>query len=219
MLWLINRKFPLRVDPDGERVGLNVAEHGASTEILDLLTDMDKQRQTDDYSTPIPVEPHTEIGQIARQYNRVLDGINAHTTALQLLRNTASAANDAESVEEAIRTTVREVCTATGWPVGHAYVVDEAESTLLVPTGIWQVADPDRYARFQAVTDKTVFHRGEGNPGRVLASLRPDWFDVGTADPGLPRVEVAQAGGVADRVRLPGSRRDASCRRARVLLR
>ena len=147
LLWLINRKFPLRVDPDGERVGLNVAEHGASTEILDLLTDMDKQRQTDDCSTPIPVEPHTEIGQIARQYNRVLDGINAHTTALQLLRNTASAANDAESVEEAIRTTVREVCTATGWPVGHAYVVDGAESTLLVPTGIWQVADPDRYAR------------------------------------------------------------------------
>ncbi|MCZ6733710.1 MAG: ammonium transporter, partial [Gammaproteobacteria bacterium] len=41
LLWLFNRWYPLRIDPEGERIGLNVAEHGASTEILDLLTEMD----------------------------------------------------------------------------------------------------------------------------------------------------------------------------------
>jgi PAS domain S-box-containing protein len=196
LLWLINRRFPLRVDPEGERMGLNVAEHGASTEILDLLTDMDKQRQTDDYSTPVAVEPHTEVGQIAQQYNRVLEGINVQTAALRLLRNTASAANEAQSVEEAMRTSVREVCAATGWPVGHAYLVDQEDSDLLVPTDIWQLADPERHGPFRTATDETVFHIGEGIPGRVLASVRPAWFDVATVDPDLPRAQAAQAVGL-----------------------
>ncbi|MEE9177523.1 MAG: histidine kinase dimerization/phospho-acceptor domain-containing protein, partial [Acidimicrobiia bacterium] len=192
----VNRRFPLRVDPDGERIGLNVAEHGASTEILDLLTDMDKQRQTDDYSTPIAVEPHTEIGQIAQQYNRVLEGINVQTAALRLLRNTASAANEAQSVNEAMRTSVREVCAATGWPVGHAYLVDEADPDLLVSTDIWRLVDPERHGPFRTATDEAVFHIGEGNPGRVLASMRPAWFDVATVDPGLPWAQAAQAVGL-----------------------
>ncbi len=196
LLWLINRRFPLRIDPEGERIGLNVAEHGASTEILDLLTDMDKQRQTEDYSTPIAVEPHTEIGQVAQQYNRVLEGINTRTASLQLLRNTASAANEAQSIEEALRTSVREVCAATGWPIGHAYLVDEADSDLLLSTDIWQLADPERYGPFRAATDETVFHAGEGLPGRVLASRQPAWFDVASVDPGLPRARVAQAVGL-----------------------
>jgi ammonium transporter len=196
LLWLVNRRFPLRVDPDGERIGLNVAEHGASTEILDLLTDMDNQRQIDDYSTPIPVEPHTEIGQIAQQYNRVLEGINVQTAALRLLRNTASAANEAESVDEAYRTSVREVCAATGWPVGHAYLVDENDSSLLVPTDIWQLADPERYEPFRAATDTTDFRTGEGLPGRVLASLNPTWFDVAPADSSFPRAQIAQTVGL-----------------------
>ena len=196
LLWLINRRFPLRVDPDGERIGLNVAEHGASTEILDLLTDMDKQRQTDDYSTPIPVEPHTEIGQIAQQYNRVLESINANTAALRLLRNTASAANEAQSVDEAMRTSLREICGVTGWPVGHVFLVDEADPTLLVSTDVWELADPERYGPFREATDQTLFGIGEGNPGRVLASMRPAWFDVATVDDGLPRAQVAQAVGL-----------------------
>ncbi len=203
LLWLINRRFPLRVDPEGERIGLNVAEHGASTEILDLLTEMDKQRETDDYSTPISVEPHTEVGQIAQQYNRVLEGINTHTAALQLLRNTASAANEAQSIDEAMRTSVREVCAATGWPVGHAYLVDQDDPNVLVPTDIWQLADPERHGPFRDATDGTVFHIGEGNPGRVLASMRPDWFDVATVDSGNPRAQVAQAVGLQTGIAFP----------------
>ncbi|NND74496.1 MAG: ammonium transporter, partial [Ilumatobacter sp.] len=71
LLRLVDRIHPLRIDPDGEREGLNIAEHGASTEIVDLLVDMDRQRTSGDYSEPVRVEPHTEVGQIARQYNRV----------------------------------------------------------------------------------------------------------------------------------------------------
>ncbi|MBK5968213.1 MULTISPECIES: ammonium transporter [Thiorhodovibrio] len=75
-LWLMNRVYPLRVTAEEEQVGLNVAEHGASTEILDLLGEMEQQRRRGDFSRPVSCEPHTEVGQIARQYNDVLGRVN-----------------------------------------------------------------------------------------------------------------------------------------------
>jgi ammonium transporter len=75
LLWTINRVWSLRVSPEEEKVGLNVSEHGASTEILDLLTQLEKQRLTGDFTRQVEEEPHTEIGQIATQYNRVLNTV------------------------------------------------------------------------------------------------------------------------------------------------
>ncbi len=196
LLWLINRRFPLRIDPEGERMGLNVAEHGASTEILDLLVEMDEQRTTEDYSSPVSVEPNTEIGQIARQYNRVLKGINSRSAALQLLQRTASAANEARSVDEALRTSLREVCAATGWPVGHVYQIDDSDPDILLPSDIWELSDPERYEPFRAATSTSKFRKGEGLPGRVLADGQPVWFDISTFDPAFHRAGIALASGL-----------------------
>ena len=74
-LWLIDRRLPLRVSAADERGGLNVAEHGATTEILDLLQDMDRQARCGDFAGQVRVEPHTEVGQVANQYNRVLEKV------------------------------------------------------------------------------------------------------------------------------------------------
>ena len=74
-LSLVNRCLRLRVSPADERRGLNVAEHGATTEILDLLQDMDRQARSGDFDDQVRVEPHTEVGQVAAQYNRVLDKV------------------------------------------------------------------------------------------------------------------------------------------------
>ena len=71
-LKVINRFCPLRVSVEAERMGLNISEHAQSTEQLDLLRAMEHQRISGDYSHPIPTEPHSEIGDIAAQYNRVL---------------------------------------------------------------------------------------------------------------------------------------------------
>ncbi|OUS09930.1 diguanylate cyclase [Gammaproteobacteria bacterium 53_120_T64] len=76
LLAAINRYYPLRVSEEAERMGLNVAEHRVSTEVFDLLTSMSQQQQNADFSSPVPVEPFTEVGQIAQQYNRVIDRVN-----------------------------------------------------------------------------------------------------------------------------------------------
>ncbi len=75
-LTYLNRFVPLRVTPEEELMGLNMAEHGASTALFDLIGEMSSQRIKGDFSQPVTIEPHTEVGQIATEYNRVLDQVN-----------------------------------------------------------------------------------------------------------------------------------------------
>jgi hypothetical protein len=37
LLWMLDRMHPLRVSADDEQIGLNVAEHGARTDLVDLM--------------------------------------------------------------------------------------------------------------------------------------------------------------------------------------
>jgi len=78
-----NKIFPLRVCIEDEYKGLNVSEHGASTEILNLLEDMEK-KSTGDYSNIVFVEPFTEIGEIAQKYNQVIEKIKKRENQLQI---------------------------------------------------------------------------------------------------------------------------------------
>jgi len=75
VLFFVNKAMPLRVSEDDERIGLNIAEHNASTELVDLVGEMQTHRDNGDFYTPVSVEPHTEVGQIAGEYNRVLDRV------------------------------------------------------------------------------------------------------------------------------------------------
>ena len=67
---------PFRVNTDEEIVGMNISEHQASTELIDLLSSMQAQEQQAEFSNPVPEEPFTEVGQIAKQYNLVIERVN-----------------------------------------------------------------------------------------------------------------------------------------------
>ncbi len=62
----------LRVSHRAEFVGLNVAEHGAATELSAFATDLNRQGRRGGRLRPVPVEPFTEVGQVAGHYNRVV---------------------------------------------------------------------------------------------------------------------------------------------------
>jgi len=74
-LGVIGRGLPLRVSAEGERLGLNVAEHGTRTELHELLETMRRHERSGDVSGRVPVEPFTEVGEIAASYNRVVDAL------------------------------------------------------------------------------------------------------------------------------------------------
>lgn len=85
LLVAINQRCPLRVRRRHEHIGLNVAEHGAVSDLVDLFNTMRHQERTGDLTRRAPVELFTPVGQIAARYNRVianLDQALARTDAI-----------------------------------------------------------------------------------------------------------------------------------------
>ena len=75
----IDRIWPLRVSAEDEELGLNISEHGASTELYDLFQLLEQQAKTQDLSLRAPEQPFTEVGAIARRYNQVMEALEAKT--------------------------------------------------------------------------------------------------------------------------------------------
>ncbi|MBI3894508.1 MAG: EAL domain-containing protein [Acidobacteria bacterium] len=113
---------------------------------------------------------------------------------LELLREVATAANEAESVEQALRMAIERICSYTNWPVGHAYVLDVPNGELV--SSVWHLKSPEQFESFRQVSDRIRFPRGIGLPGRVLDSGRPAWIQDVTQDDNFPRANLAKDIGV-----------------------
>ncbi|TGK61683.1 ammonium transporter [Leptospira wolffii] len=102
--WLVfyslNRFSSLRVDGEEERMGLNISEHKATTELIDLFLAMDYQRKTGDLGTDVPVEPFTEVGQIAERYNLVLGKVRTTLSENEKARTEIAEAYDRVRIEQ-----------------------------------------------------------------------------------------------------------------------
>ncbi len=84
-LRVLDRHYPLRVTPEDELRGLNVAEHGARTELIELLTVMEEHQRQGHFHKEVEVEPFTEVGQIASQYNKVLRALQKAVNKTQTI--------------------------------------------------------------------------------------------------------------------------------------
>ena len=113
----------------------------------------------------------------------------------QLLKDVAVASNEATVMEEAVQVCLKLVCELTGWPVGHLYVSDE-NFIGLIPTEVWHLDDPNRFATFKKVTEAVPFSSGVGLPGRILSSRKPLWIEDINKDPNFPRAKLAKDLGV-----------------------
>ena len=150
-----------------------------------------------------------EIGVMSQAFNHMADSLTEshrhleqrvaartqelqqQTTLVQLLQTIADAANEAESVDDALQIGINQVCGHTGWPVGHALVLSGQE---LVATPIWHLDDPEAFQEFRRLSERLSFAPGVGLPGRVLAQRAPAWIanvaDL-AEDPKFPRAKIA----------------------------
>ena len=83
LLQLVNRFLPLRVSVGDEERGLNISEHHARNTVYEMLQVMEQQATRQNLSLRVREEPFTEIGQVARHYNQVMDSLAASTEQLQ----------------------------------------------------------------------------------------------------------------------------------------
>jgi Amt family ammonium transporter len=87
ILFVINKFYRLRVTESAEKQGLNFTEHRATTELMDLFSEMEYQKATGDLSKNVSIEPFTEVGQIAERYNLVLEKIRTNISEKENLTN------------------------------------------------------------------------------------------------------------------------------------
>ncbi|HJS87940.1 MAG TPA: bifunctional diguanylate cyclase/phosphodiesterase [Acetobacteraceae bacterium] len=114
----------------------------------------------------------------------------------QLLEGIATAANESDSLRDALQLALTLICQATGWPVGHACLVQpSAAGPLMRSSGLWHLADRPGLAAFADATRHIAFPMGIGLPGRVLASGRPLWITDLLKEENFPRrVEAGRCG-------------------------
>src|SRR5688500_11899188 len=86
--------------------------------------------------------------------------VRAHAI-IRLLHVIAIADNEARSIESALQTCLDQVCAYMGWPVGHAFLRDQA-SDVLRSSGVWHLEDAERYREFQQLTQHAEFRPGVG---------------------------------------------------------
>ncbi len=72
LLKILNYFYPLRVSPLHEELGLNIAEHNATSVEHDLITILEKQSESGDLTIRGPQDPFTAGGVIGLYYNRLM---------------------------------------------------------------------------------------------------------------------------------------------------
>lgn len=91
---VINRICPIRVSGRDELIGLNVSEHGSSTEMLELERQMLAQSRVGNFAMRLSTSDFTETQAFARKYNHLLDRvqfeIEKRESASDRLQNTKS---------------------------------------------------------------------------------------------------------------------------------
>ncbi|QCI66705.1 ATP-binding protein [Phreatobacter stygius] len=87
----------LRVDADQERIGLNVAEHGMTTDVALLVGQMSAVNRHSSSFAYLDADGDGEIGQVAREYNRAVDIFRAQITGVKTELSQAEAVIDETS--------------------------------------------------------------------------------------------------------------------------
>lgn len=98
------------------------------------------------------------------------------TMFVQMLQVVAIAANEANSVEWAMQTTIDHICQQIGWPIGHVFLSRPQQSEQLDSTTIWHLSDPERFAPMRIATETIPQITINELPGRVLQSKKPEWI-------------------------------------------
>tara|TARA_Y100000816_G_scaffold279309_1_gene251440 strand:+ start:346 stop:2496 length:2151 start_codon:yes stop_codon:yes gene_type:complete len=90
ILKVLNYFYPLRVSPLQEELGLNIAEHNATSVEHDLITILDKQSQSGDLTIRGPQDPFTAGGVIGLYYNKLMSKLETSESEKEKWRNRIS---------------------------------------------------------------------------------------------------------------------------------
>jgi signal transduction histidine kinase len=134
-------------------------------------------------------EGRREAERIAAENARLL---YERQDELELLEMVAESSNEATEIEPALGAAIVYVCAHMRWPVGHAYLADQATG-MLRPTGVWYLEDEARFTDFRDASEESVPH---ALPAGVARAGEPAWVADVTREREFGRSAVAVAAGL-----------------------
>ena len=122
--------------------------------------------------------------------------------SLELLKDVADEANDAETGVDAVRATLPRLTRFLGMTLGHAYLRDPDDARL-VPLPVWESRDDGDLDAFREATADLSLRFTEGLVGRAAAAGEPLWMEDVTRAPQFRRADAARAAGLRCGVAVP----------------
>lgn len=174
-----------------------------------------------DLKQEVKISSQDEIGELGIAFNKMTSELKAiyekiedmvklrtkqleeKTEIVELLQNIAIAANEASSLEQALKIALERICKYSKWPIGHAYLVDKENHNQLIASKIWYLDKGESFLEFKELTEKTIFPLGVGLPGRVLESTKAFWIEDINKDNNFTRIKVASKSGIKAAVGFP----------------
>jgi PAS domain S-box-containing protein len=92
-----------------------------------------------------------------------------------LLQQASFAASTSDALEDALRICVANLAEISGWPVGHAFILNQ-NGTRLVSSPIWHFANRDHFRTLHDASEQLTLSRGEDLPGQVWQRGEPVWI-------------------------------------------
>ncbi len=124
------------------------------------------------------------------------DLLAKETAYVRLQQQTAVAANESSSVEQAMQTCLSLICKQNKWEIGQVFLRDEKPPNTLNVMNIWYCDNPKRYNTFRKTTEASTFTKGVGLPGRVLATGKSAWITDISKDKNFLRIHQAEKNGI-----------------------
>ncbi|MFK8185067.1 MAG: ammonium transporter [Phormidesmis sp.] len=88
-LLIIQQFTDLRVSTRQEYVGLNISEHGATSDVQDVYSVMKYHAETGNLNRKVHVDPFTEVGQVGQWYNQVVVALESAVASNDAIIKTA----------------------------------------------------------------------------------------------------------------------------------
>jgi len=109
------------------------------------------------------------------ELKNIEESLRKESAHLQLLQDVTMAANEASTIDQAVRICLERVCRHTGAEVGHLWLLGPDSDRQLVSSNLWHLADDPGLESFRAEIEDGSSADPRGLPERVLSSGKPEW--------------------------------------------
>lgn len=127
--------------------------------------------------------------------------LERESALVQLFEAVTVAANEATSVNEALKMFLERTCAHAGWSIGHAFVLSGQD--VLVSKGIWYQADKRKHLALQNVTETMELSTHSPFIEQMRASHSPVLIAQLAEEKHYPRAAVAHSAGLVSAFAFP----------------